>query len=303
VSAQPTPAPAPRPAAASWWRAVRPHQWLKNLLLLLPPIAAHLPWSGWLLWRLARALVAFSLVASALYLVNDVLDREQDRRHPLKRLRPVASGQLRPGQAVAGAVGLALAAALLALGLPAGFAEVLVAYAALSALYSTVCKPRPALDVIALATLYAARLLAGAMASGIVLSRWFAAFSVFFFLSLALAKRVVELTGSEAGPEDLVGGRGYSKTDVPVLAAFGAAAAAADALVYVLYLGDDAVRRLYAHPEMLWVGLPILLYWQARVWLFTGRGRMPGDPVVFAMRDRVTWLLMAGLLAAVVLAT
>lgn len=299
MSAQPASIRSGPQGLAPWARALRPHQWIKNLLLVLPPLAAHYAWTPALASRLLRALIAFSLVASALYLVNDVFDREHDRRHPTKHLRPVAAGQISPAAALAGAAVLGAAALIAALGLPATFLLALAGYALLSAAYSSFLKPRPILDVIALATLYAARVVAGALATGVELSHWFTAFSVFFFLSLALVKRVVELTGSETDPEALVGGRGYSRTDVPILVAFGGATAAADALVYVLYIGDPSVGRLYARPELLWIGLPILLYWQARVWLFTGRGRMHGDPVVFAMRDRVSYLLLAAFLLAV----
>jgi 4-hydroxybenzoate polyprenyltransferase len=203
---------------------------------------------------------------------------------------------------------VALAAAAAALGvaaaLPLGgdFGAALACYAVLSTGYSLLLKRKPVLDAIALATLYTIRVVAGAALAPAPLSRWFIAFAVFFFLSLALVKRYVEVAelGSEGG--GAAPGRGYVREDLPVLAGFGIAGAAADALVYCLYISGPDVTRLYARADLLWIGLPILLYWQARVWLLTLRGNMRTDPVVYALTDRVSYLLLGGFLLAVAVA-
>jgi 4-hydroxybenzoate polyprenyltransferase len=159
-----------------------------------------------------------------------------------------------------------------------------------------------ALDVILLATLYTLRVIAGATLEAVPLSRWFLAFSIFLFLSLALIKRVVELQDNASGPSQAIGGRGYVAADVPTLSALGLGATIATSLVYCLYITSQDVLRLYPRPDILWGGLPVLLYWQARAWLLVNRHKMYEDPVVFALRDRVSWICSIAFLALVFLA-
>jgi 4-hydroxybenzoate polyprenyltransferase/phosphoserine phosphatase len=283
-------------------RALRPHQWSKNALLVLPALAAHLPWTWQTTLDLAFGFVAFSALASAVYLLNDLVDLPHDRAHEEKRRRPVAAGELTIPATLATVGVLAALAVAVASRLPAAFQLVLGAYLVVSTAYSLVLKQKPILDVITLASLYATRIVAGAAVVAVPLSRWFLAFSVFFFFSLALVKRVVELRRAPAALERPAG-RGYVTADLPVLGGLGAGATAVSALVYCLYITSADVGRLYAHPDLLWVGLPLLLYWQARVWLFAGRGAMEEDPVIFALRDRVSYFVLAGFLVVVWLAT
>lgn len=287
-------------------RAMRPHQWMKNVLVLLPALAAHLAWTADHALRLAAGSLAFCLLASAVYLVNDVIDAPHDRLHREKRHRPIARGELSVPAAMAAALGLLGLAAALAAGLPPAFQAVLAGYLATTTAYSLALKRQPLVDVIVLAMLYTTRLAAGAALVSVPLSRWFLAFSIFFFLSLALAKRALEM---RAGASAVVTGasrtvaRGYVAEDLPFLVSLGVSSAVASSLVYGLYITDGAVAELYGRPDLLWLGLPILLYWQARVWLRTSRGAMHHDPVVFALRDRTSYALFAGFLLVVALAS
>lgn len=305
-------------------RSLRPHQWSKNLLLLLPAAAAHRALDGSLGVALLQAVASFSLLASALYLVNDVADADHDRAHPTKRTRPVASGELVPGMALGAAAVLVAGSAALALPLPRPFLWAWGAYLVMSASYSAGLKRLVVLDVILLAALYTVRVVAGAAAVDVPLSRWFLAFSVFVFTSLALLKRAVEAGGTaEAGGGDTVAGGGHAATggevdavagggtapahslrgrgwrtgDLPVLAATGIACAVAAALVYCLYITGEDVLRLYSRPDLLWLGLPVLLYWLVRAWLLALRGEVHDDPVVFALKDPAGWA--SGLVLAV----
>jgi len=281
----------------TWARAIRVHQWAKNLLLVLPALAAHLAPTPPALGALLLAFFSFSLLASAVYLVNDLADLEHDRVHPIKRARPLASGQITPAAAGAAAVALAVLALLLALRLPVQFLEVWAAYLLLTTLYSFGLKRVVVLDVMVLGALYTARVVAGAAAVQVPLSRWFLAFAVFLFSSLAILKRMVEGLGvaaRESGDERL-GGRGWEVGDIPVLLGFGAACSVASALVYCLYITGDEVVRLYARPDVLWLGLPVLLYWLGRVWLLANRGIVHEDPLLFALHDRVSWVVAAAL--------
>jgi 4-hydroxybenzoate polyprenyltransferase/phosphoserine phosphatase len=279
-------------------RALRPHQWSKNVLLVLPALAAHLTWTGTAVLDLVAGFVAFSALASAVYLLNDLVDLPHDRVHERKRHRPLAAGELPIPTALAAIAVLIAGSVVVSLRLPDPFKLVLVGYFVITTAYSLALKQVALMDVLTLAGLYATRVIAGAALVMVPLSRWFLAFSVFFFLSLALVKRVVELRRAPAGAAGPAG-RGYSPADVPVLSGLGSGAAAVSALVYCLYITSDDVGLLYAYPDLLWLGLPILLYWQARVWLLTGRGTMEEDPVVFALRDRVSHLVLLSFLLVV----
>lgn len=283
-------------------KALRPHQWSKNALLFLPALAAHLEWNGDVVFRLLAGFLAFCAVASSVYLVNDIIDLPHDRLHARKSRRPLAAGDLSIPAALLLVAGLLAVAALAATRLPPLFAVTLAVYMIVSTSYSLVLKSRALLDVLTLAGLYAIRIIAGATLTGVALSRWFLAFSVFFFFSLALVKRVVELKQVQDEERERASGRGYRTADLPVLTSLGTTATGVASLVYCLYITSDDVGYLYAAPDFLWLGLPILLYWQARIWLLTGRGAMEDDPVVFALRDRLSHLLLMAFLLTVWLA-
>lgn len=284
-------------------RAVRPHQWAKNLLLFVPALAAHLPWGVSLWMSLLVGFTAFSATASAIYLLNDLLDLPHDRRHARKRNRPLASGQLSVGVALGTAFLLAVYAAVASVWLSPVFAGVLLAYASSSLVYSLDLKRRLLVDVITLALLYTLRVVAGAALADVALSRWFIAFSIFVFFALAVVKRVIELRSSPMGADGRLSGRAYEAGDVVPLIGLGTAATAVSCLVYVLYISSEQAQHLYRRPDLLWVGLPLLLYWQARIWIFAVRGSLHDDPIAFAVRDRVSYITLGGMLLAVILAS
>lgn len=281
-------------------RALRPYQWTKNLLVFLPLVTAHRLTEAALLGEAALAFVALSLCASGTYVVNDVLDREWDRRHPQKRHRPFAAGTL------SAAVGLALAPALVAAGfalalltLPLPFAGVMAVYLGVTLAYSLRLKRVPALDVVLLGGLYTLRVLGGGAATGIPVSEWLLAFSLFTFLGLALLKRYAELRLMETDPRAHDNGRGYAVEDVAMLRAIGPATGIMALLVLALYITNPEVTALYDHPERLWLVAPLLFYWTMHLWLTAHRRAMPDDPLLYAVKDPVSYLV--GALAAGVL--
>jgi 4-hydroxybenzoate polyprenyltransferase len=296
----------PRPAFDSL-RALRPHQWTKNLLVFVP--LALTPDRVLDPGLQGRALVAFAalcLVASAGYLVNDLLDLASDRAHPVKRERPLASGALPIAWGVALSVALAAAGfGLAAAATPVRFVEMLGLYLLTSLLYSVAFKRLLLLDVIVLAGLYTLRVIAGAAAVAIALTPWLLAFSLFIFLSLAFAKRYTELRllATDAGNHARGFGRAYQVEDLELVAMLGATSGYLSVLVLALYINSEQVRVLYATVDALWFLCPILLYWISRIWLLAKRGELPGDPVAFAVRDPVSWAsgaLMAGVIALAV---
>jgi 4-hydroxybenzoate polyprenyltransferase len=296
-----TAAPGP-PFVGSLILALRPHQWAKNTLLFLPALAAHLAWTGDVAIPLGGAFIAFSLLASATYLLNDLADLQHDRQHPTKRHRAVAAGLISVPAAVTVAVALIGVAALVALQFRVAFQVALAVYLALTTIYSLVLRRFAVLDVIALATLYTIRVVAGAAVVDVALSRWFLAFAVFLFLSLALLKRVIELQDAIAENRNELAGRGYLAGDLHVLVALGLATAAASTLVYCLYITGEDVNNLYARPDVLWSGFLLLLYWEARLWLLAVRKSVHQDPVVFALRDRASYVVVVAFLVMVWLA-
>ncbi|HSJ14110.1 MAG TPA: UbiA family prenyltransferase [Longimicrobiales bacterium] len=294
------PGPPRPPAVAAWLRALRPHQWSKNALLLLPALAAHITWDPGTLLRVVLGIAAFSALASAGYLLNDVLDLAHDRAHATKRRRPIAAGTIPARTALV--VAMLLLASALALGFLLGirFGVTLVVYGVLTFGYSLRLKRIALVDVVMLGILYTVRLVAGAALVVVPLSRWFLAFSIFFFLGLALVKRVAELR--ERTDLDPVFGRDYAAADRHVLVSLGTACALVAALVYCLYITGPDAAVLYARPDLLWAALPVLIYWQARIWLLTERGQLHDDPVAFALTDRMTLALGAVVLLIVLLA-
>ncbi|MBV7537485.1 UbiA family prenyltransferase [Duganella sp. sic0402] len=281
-------------------RAMRMHQWAKNLLIFLPLLAAHVADQPARMAAGALAFICFSLCASSVYLLNDLLDLADDRHHQSKRQRPFAAGQLPllTGMALtplllAAAFGLALAL------LPWRFSAVLLAYYALTLGYSLHLKRLMAVDAVTLAALYTLRLIAGAAAFGVPLTFWLLAFSMFMFLSLALVKRYAELREARhRGDTAQARGRGYFPGDLEMIASLGAASGYLAVLVLALYTQDRATVALYRQPQLIWLACPLLLFWTTRTWMLTHRGAMHDDPVVFALKDR-TSLVVGGLFALI----
>ncbi|MDB5295241.1 MAG: Decaprenyl-phosphate phosphoribosyltransferase, partial [Phycisphaerales bacterium] len=281
-------------------RALRPHQWVKNALVPVPLLLAHrLPWDhpdplGDPLWQWARAVAAvaaFCLAASAIYLVNDLRDLEADRAHPTKRRRPFASGALPTAFGLPMVASLMAAMAGICALLPPRFALVLGLYVSLSLAYALWLKRKLLVDVFVLAGLYTLRLLAGGEAAGVGISRWLLAFSIFFFVSLAFAKRYSELQLMAAEGRTKASGRNYTLDDLRVIEGAGPASGYLAVLVLALYINDasGAAGRLYAEPFFLWLLCPLLMYWVSRVWFLAGRQMLDDDPILFAVRDKVSW--------------
>jgi 4-hydroxybenzoate polyprenyltransferase len=282
----------PGPSFIAWLHSIRLLHWSKNLLVLLPVLLAHK--FAWHAWR--DSLLGFFLFgacASGLYIVNDLLDLHSDRLHPSKSKRPFAAGEFPLWVGVLEStvlVGISLICALL---VDVKFAAVLIGYAVLTVTYSWKLKKIPLLDVFVLSSFYTLRIWAGAMISSTPVSEWFSAFSLFFFLSLAMAKRHSELQRARDLVEDGNSGRGYVVKDRELLAMFGVASSFAAVVILCLYARGTEVSALYRDPaQLLWL-CPVVLYWLARVWLLAGRGELDLDPVLFAVRDRVSWILAA----------
>ncbi|MBO9663794.1 UbiA family prenyltransferase [Dokdonella sp.] len=286
----------------TWLKALRLHQWLKNLLVFLPLLTAHQLFTPGFAQRAAVAFLSFGLCASATYIINDLLDLDADRRHRTKRARPFASGALQIRDGLMAAPLLLLAAFALAFALSPRFALVLLGYCVLTLAYSLSIKRVAVLDVVALAALYTIRIIAGTVAIGIDASFWLLAFSMFLFLSLAMIKRYTELRGLLADGRSHASGRGYSVEDLPLVQSLGAASGYLSVLVCALYINSTASELLYGRPQVLWLLCPLLLYWISRAWLIAHRGEMHDDPVVFAVTDPVSRIVVAICAVVVLLA-
>lgn len=285
----------------SVFRAIRPHQWAKNLLVFLPLLLGHVID----LKRLLAALLAFccfSLTASSAYVINDLLDVEADRHHPKKRLRPFASGDL---PALTGAVIAALLMVLALFGsrfLPAAFLGWLLLYFFSTLAYSWALKRIAVVDVLVLSGLYTLRLLAGSAATHSIISHWLAGFAVFLFFSLAMAKRFAELQNLRASGLSPMNARGYLIADADQLRAFGTASAFAAVVIFAIYISGTDVTMLYHRPEVLWLIAPLMILWLCRVWLLASRGELNEDPLVFALTDRMSLLIGIAVSAIVLFA-
>ncbi len=287
---------------ADYAAAIRLHQWLKNLLLLTPLVAAHQVSDVALLGRATLAFLAFSLCASGVYLMNDLMDLQSDRRHPRKRQRPIPSGKVSL-KLVLVVLPMLLAASLgVGLCLSWHFVGVMGVYLALNLAYSLRLKAIPILDVVLLAALYTLRIVAGSVATAVWLSTWLLAFAMFLFLSLALVKRYAELMAMGAVHGDQARARGYQLDDAELLSTLGGAAGYLAVLVLALYIDSDTSRALYARPQVLWALCVLLLYWISHLWLMAHRKRMDDDPLVFAVRNSVSRLLIVLMALALLVA-
>ncbi|WP_341317440.1 UbiA family prenyltransferase [Paraburkholderia sp. IMGN_8] len=282
-----------------WLKALRVHQWLKNLLLFVPLLTAFSFFDTDKLVTLAMAFISMSLGASATYIANDIWDLESDRRHPRKQYRPFASGTLTISSGLLSIVALLIASVALAFSVSVEFAAMLVLYLVLTTVYSWFLKSRVMIDVITLSLLYTLRILAGSVAVQINTSRWLLAFSVLTFLNLALVKRCSELVSLRASGDTATVGRDYHVADLEVLWPLGIGASLAAVVVFGLFINapDTAVR--YALPDLLWLVALGLISLFARLWIKTVRGAMDDDPVVYLIEDHgslLTILIMVAIM-------
>jgi 4-hydroxybenzoate polyprenyltransferase/phosphoserine phosphatase len=289
-----------RASFRTWINALRGHHWAKNLLLFLPLVLSHNLAAG-LLVRTLAGFALYGFCASGLYILNDLLDLHSDREHPWKKQRPFAAGEISIPEGLLASLILLTAALGLGFLLDAQFGLALLGYAALTMLYSLYLKKIALLDVFVLSSFYSFRILAGALISATPLSQWFLAFSMFFFLSLAMAKRYSELLHAS----DLVkagnSGRGYHTGDRELLLALGVGSSFSAVVIFSLYVQSQDVRLLYSSPEFLLLLCPIVLYWLSRTWLLAHRGELKEDPVTLAIRDPVSYgvaLASAAVIAA-----
>jgi 4-hydroxybenzoate polyprenyltransferase len=279
---------------ASIWKLLRPHHWVKNLLVFVPIVMAH---KANQLPRLLHVLVAcasFSLCASGVYVLNDLFDLEADRLHPKKKFRPFASGEV-PLWAALGLLpllflaGLAVSAQLRSV----RFLEIILVYLGATTIYSTYAKRIPILDVLFLTALYLLRILGGGAAAQVPVSPWLLAFSMFLLLSLAFTKRHAELLNEKTnrGEHSVISKREYQVQDRELVQQFGVTSGYLSVLVLALYINGSEVISLYRHPQLIWLACPMLLFWISRVWFLANRGKLHEDPVVFAACDPFSYLL------------
>lgn len=283
-------------------KAMRPHQWLKNLLVFVPLMLVQEAGDLLPTMQAVAAFFSFSFCASSVYLLNDLFDLEADRQHPTKCNRPFAAGDLPIGLGVVAMVALLLLAFYIASLLPPFFLGMLSIYYVITIAYSLWLKRSMLIDVLTLAGLYTIRLIAGAAAIGVAASFWLLAFSMFIFLSLAMIKRYSELQLLKSQGHEKLIGRGYQIVDMETLAALGAASGYLAVMVMALYINSETVFESYRRPEALWILCPMMLYWISRMWVLTRRGEMHEDPVVFTLKDKRTYLLGAIAAAAMAIA-
>ena len=290
----------PQVTLRTWIKAVRLHQWVKNALVFLPALLAHHIADPTVLLPAALAFLAFGCLASSVYVTNDLFDLAADRQHPRKRRRPFAAGVLSVRSGIGASVALLLCALLLTAVVGWSFGLVLAGYYLLTWAYSLRLKRIALLDVMTLAGLYTLRIIAGSAATHIELSFWLLAFSVFVFLSLGFVKRYAELYDSRKAGKLAGHGRGYGADDLALIMNLGTASGYCAVVVIALYINSAESTALYHHHKTMWLICPLMLFWISRVWMLTTRGYMHDDPVVFALRDRVS-LLVLGALGLIVL--
>ncbi len=278
---------------------MRPHQWSKNVLLFFPLVLAHRLQEPALFLTTCLAAFAFSLMASSVYVLNDYLDVEADRKHPEKKNRPLAAGTVPLSWAPGIGGGLCLLALALAFTcFPPMFGGLLVAYLLANLAYSSMLKHIPVLDTVFLTLMFVLRIYAGGVAGNIPVSVWLLTFSLFFFLSIAFAKRVQELqlaVQAATSPDQKI--RGYHTSDLPCISQLGIGSGLMSVLILALYMNSEEMIQQYKSPLYLWLLCPIMLFWIGRFWLLTLRGHMLHDPILYALKDKISYLVLAAVMA------
>lgn len=286
----------------TWMKVFRVHQWVKNSLIFVPIFAAHQTLTGSDELNLLLAFLSFSLCASSVYITNDLLDLESDRAHPRKRNRPFASGQMPLWKGVVLAPLLIIASLVMASYVGGNFLPWLLLYFALTCAYSWGLKRLVLMDCLTLAILYTLRIVAGAAAMSMSLSFWLLSFSIFIFLSLAFIKRYAELRDGVGKGAQKAHGRGYYIADASLVQQLGVTSGYAATMVLALYLNSENIVKLYRTPEIIWAAVPLILLWISWMWLNAHRGLMHDDPIVFAIKDKVSILIGALFIATFMLA-
>lgn len=282
-------------------KQIRIHQWTKNLLIFLPIVLSY-KFLEWPLWLISfYGFLSFSFMASAVYIVNDLLDLASDRKHPENSRRPFASGHLNLLWGVVLTPILIVSSIALSLLISHHFSLLLLSYLLITSSYSLRLKRVPIADILILASLYSMRVAAGALACGIDLSEWFLIFAIFFFHSLALLKRSSELIMSKARNLEKNSRRGYQTDDLPILVSLGVSSGYLSVLVLGLYISTPEVMKSGQFPMILWGILPFLMFWISRMWLLAYRGQIPADPLVFALKDRLSYTILVCICALWVL--
>ncbi|RMG41897.1 MAG: UbiA family prenyltransferase [Candidatus Dadabacteria bacterium] len=284
-------------------RTLRVHQWSKNVLLFVPLMLAHRLKEVDLVLQAFYGFFAFSLCASAGYIINDILDLDADRQHRSKKFRPIASGEMPLKVAFLLVPLLLIFAGMLSWLLPDKFLLLVVLYFLATVSYSVWLKKIVLVDVIVLALLYTIRIIAGGAATTVPVSHWLVVFSMFLFLSLACVKRYAELKMLDGSDSDKITGRGYDSADINLIGRFGVSAGYISVLVIAMYVHGGDVQNLYTLPEVLWLICPLLLYWVSRIWLIAEHGKLNDDPVVYALLDRVSYLVAGLMFLVMFLAT
>ncbi|MFO7305207.1 MAG: UbiA family prenyltransferase [Gammaproteobacteria bacterium] len=294
--------PVQRPSLLTWARALRVHQWTKNVLVFVPLLTAFAFDQVGEILTAVLAFLSFSLAGSASYLANDLLDLDNDRAHPRKSRRPLASGEITIPTAVATSTALLCAALLLAHSVGPRFLLALLTYLVVTSAYSWTLKKVMLIDVLVLASLYTLRILAGALAIGVTTSSWLLLFSVFIFFSLALVKRCSELVTLRDAEETAARGRNYRVSDLVILWPMGVGAGLCSVIVFAMFISTMGVSRDYETPQLMWLVLIGLTYWISRLWIKTARGEMHDDPLVFALKDFGSRFTIAAMIAVTLIA-
>ncbi len=273
-------------------KQIRVYQWIKNILLFLPPLLAHV--TGFEVYKSSvLAFFSFSFAASSIYILNDLLDLESDRAHKRKKFRPIAAGDMSiPFSGILFTILVCISGMISYFYLPMEYTYVLMLYYVSNLLYSFRLKRIYLVDIVLLASLYTLRIYAGSLAVSVPTSKWLLAFSMFIFLSLAFLKRYTELLDLKTNNKEKAKGRGYSVSDISLVQSFGTGAGLLSILVYTLYIESNSVALLYKRPEFLYLISPLLLIWIGRLWFKAGRGFMHDDPIVFTAKDKISYIII-----------
>ena len=273
------------------FKIIRPHQWVKNILVFIPMLMSHnLNINNFILST--KAFIIFSLVASSIYVINDIVDIKSDKKHPYKKNRPLAAGLININQCKYIILSLLVFCFFFLIDIDNNFFILIVSYFIISNLYTFFLKKYVIVDLLILSSLYTIRIIGGGFITGISVSIWLLSFSIFFFLSLAAIKRQVEIINFKKNKKVKIAGRGYIVSDQKIINMISICSGYISILVLVLYINSPQVISLYSSPDILWGVCLIMLFWISRIMLMSSRKKIEDDPIVYAIKDKISYICL-----------
>ena len=274
------------------FKIIRPHQWVKNVLVFTPLFMSHnFDFNNLILST--KAFIIFSLIASSIYVINDIVDLKSDQNHPFKKYRPLAAKLITVNHCKILILILLALVTVLLLNVNKEFIMIIISYFILSNLYTFFFKKIVIIDLLILSLLYTSRILGGGYIADTSTSLSLLLFSVFFFTSLAAVKRLIELVNIIRFKKKKIHGREYTIKHKKMIYWIAILTGWISILVLIFHINSPVVIKQYSFPDILWIICFVMLFWISRIIYVSNKGQIKDDPIVYAVSDKISYLCLA----------